>query len=85
MEKKVYQTSDINLAATLLTLGFDVIGVNPTDPRRVYFILDDSSSNIEAVVQDFWADRIQASPKQLFNNRRDLLTRVREGGLQGVL
>lgn len=75
MEREIYQTSDIGLAATLLTIGCDVKGINPTDPRRIIFIFD---VDVAEKAEDYWNGNLLVNPKEVFNNRSDLLSRVKE-------
>lgn len=83
MDKLFYITSDINIAATLNTLGYDVEGINPNNPDRVAFYFDmDKYPTIEDVVKDYRNGSISVNPRDLFNNRRELLNRVHESKRQ---
>lgn len=79
MEKKVYQTSDINIAATLLSLNLDVIGIDPSNPDRVVFYFDENSDNgVAALVSKYWRGDLSVEPKSFMNCRRDLISRIKE-------
>jgi len=78
MEKEIYQTSDINIAATLLSLGVDILGINPADPSRVLFYFDESNGRVANFVNSYWQGDLRVDPKSLINCRRDLLSRVKE-------
>lgn len=83
MEKVFYQTTDINIAAVLLTLGKDVAGINPMDPNRVIFYFDSGRyPKLQILINDYWANRLLVSPKDFISNRRELLTRVHESKRQ---
>lgn len=83
MEKIFYQTTDINVAATLLTLGKDVAGINPMNPNRVVFYFDiEKFPNIQDLVERYWSNKLLVNPKDLVSNRRELLTRVHESKRQ---
>jgi hypothetical protein len=79
MEKLFYQTSDINLAATLLSIGFDIDGINPSNPRRVTFFFDlEKYPDIESVILDYVSNKLLVNPKEFISNRRELLSKVKE-------
>jgi hypothetical protein len=79
MDKAFYQTSDINVACFLATLGYQMT-INPFDPYKVLFLFDRNEyPELDRAVNDYWADRyFELSPKLLFASRRDLMTRVRD-------
>jgi len=83
MEKVFYQTTDINIAATLLTLGKDVAGINPIDPNKVLFYFDlEKFPELSKLINKYWANTLLVNPKDLVANRRELLTRVHESKRQ---
>jgi len=71
------KTSDINLAAALLCLGYDVKGIDNRNPSRVYFFFFESPE-LAAAIDDYWRGDLRVDPKELANSRRELLTRIRE-------
>jgi len=80
MERSFYQTTDINVASALLTLGYHTT-VQPSLnlDGKAYFLFDKKTfPDVEDAVNDYWADQIHLSPKQLFSNKRELLTRLKE-------
>lgn len=81
MEKTFYQTSDINLASALLTVGFSISGINPINPSRVVFFFDESEEpELQTTIDNYWRGNLRVDPKYFMNCRRDLLTRIKEEG-----
>lgn len=78
-----YSVSDINLAATLLTLGYDIRGINPVEEKRCVFFFDmEQYPDIEKVANDYWNNNIKVNPKDWINNRRELFGRINEAHRQ---
>jgi hypothetical protein len=77
-EKVFYQTSDINLAATLVTIGFTIETINPMNPNRVMLYFDDTEE-LRKAVENYWNDKLTVVPREFINNRRDLMSRVKQG------
>lgn len=68
--------SDLGLAALILTLGGELLGLERSNEKRVDFVFV-SSKEIEQVIEDFWQDKYVNVPIQtLFNNFRLLKNRL---------
>lgn len=74
-EIQFLRTSDINLAATLLSLGYDVNGIDPTSPGRVSFFFK-NSPELSRDVESYWADKALVNPKLYMYHRKELLNRI---------
>ena len=70
--------SDINLAATLLCCEYDVRGIDPTNPRRVYFYFIESDE-LRKTIEEYWRGEVLVNPKEHANYRRELLDRIHQG------
>ena len=77
MEKQLIKTADLTLSSTLLCLGCDVLGIDATDNRRIFFFFNDDPST-RTLISDFWGGKIKVNPLELANSRRELLTRIHE-------
>lgn len=74
-ESKVF-ISDIGLAATLLTLQFQLVGLEHTSDKRVDFVFA-ADEGIERIIGDFWQNKTIEVPIQiLFYNFRQLKNRL---------
>lgn len=70
--------SDINLAATLLCGEFDVRGIDPSNPKRVYFYFMESD-DVTDFIDRYWRGKVLVNPKDHANYRRELLDRIHQG------
>lgn len=77
MDKPLIRISDINLASALLTLGFNILGTDNSDPGRVYFFFADTQELKEAIDM-YWRDELKVSPKSLAYSRREVLARIHQ-------
>ena len=65
---QLFKTSDFYTAAFLRAKGFELIGINRTDPDRVLFVFKDKEKR-ETLVQDFLFGRTQVEPKGFVSQR----------------
>jgi len=75
---KVTKISDLFLASTLLCLDFNVMGIDDTNPKRVFFYFD-SSLELDKTITSYWNDGVSVNPKLLNSYRRELLSRIKQG------
>jgi len=57
MSNGLWQTSDFGLATAILTSGFELVGVDRGNPRRVYFMFN-KSDEIEDCVTRYWNGKL---------------------------
>ena len=69
MDKDTYQTSDIALAAFLLTAGFQLLGVQPG--RKAVFRFD-SDPGLSKQVMKFINGQANVEPSAFLNNLKTL-------------
>ena len=79
-EKKVFQTRDIYLATTLITLRFLLVGIDyqvEGENRRPvgYFNFDDTQALRDAQ-NSYWQGRLSIEPKQFITNLRSLKAQI---------
>jgi hypothetical protein len=68
--------SDLGLAALLVTLQFELVGLERTNEKRVDFVFA-STKELEKAVGDFWQDgNVNVPIQTLFNNFRLLKNRL---------
>lgn len=58
-----YRTSDFYLAATFLTLGMDLNGLDRANPSRVEFRFNDTDDRRQ-YVRDYFAGKLRVNPAQ---------------------
>jgi len=71
----MFTTSDLSLATTLMTDGFNLAELNRDDPRRVGFVFEDSNDLKEAIKQ-YWNNELLVEPQAYFNNMKQLKNRM---------
>jgi len=74
-EIQFLKTSDINLAAALLSIGYDVDGIDPSNPGKVAFFFK-NSVELQQDVDKYWSDNVLVNPKLYMYHRKELLNRI---------
>ena len=75
-EKEKVEVSDLGLASLLVTLHFQVVGMERVNEKRISFLFT-QAEGIEKIISDFWADAEISVPVQsLFANQKLLKNRL---------
>ena len=72
---KTYSTYDLNLASTLLTIGYKLIELDKSNIKKVKFIFK-YEKDIEQSATDFWDDKINLPAQTLFTNQKICKNRI---------
>lgn len=72
---KDYQTYDLGCSAALISVGFELASLDKTNPHKVLFIFCEDAE-IENVVDDYWADRLEVKARAFFDNVKMLKNRI---------
>lgn len=72
---KIYSTYDLNLASTLVTLGYKIIELDKSDIKKVRFLFK-HEKGIEQSAINFWDDKINVPAKTLFTNQKNCKNRI---------
>ena len=64
-----FRTSDLQLTIVLYTLGFPLIGVDKTNPRRASFLFEDDG-NISDSVSAFYRGELSLDPRIVLTNAK---------------
>ncbi len=72
---KEYQTYDLGCAATLISVGFQLVSLDKANPRKVLFVFR-GEDEIKKVVDDYWADRMEVKARAFFDNIKMLKNRI---------
>ena len=76
---KVFTTSDLGIAAALLTADFELLTLDRTDPRKVKFIFN-RENGIAKVAEDFWSNRLEQKARTFWDNVKVLKNRLYSNG-----
>jgi len=78
MTQDEFSTFDLGLASVLVTLGYELLGLDRSNPKKVRFIFK-REKNIEGVMSDYFNDKIKLPAQTLFNNQKNLKNRIYSG------
>ena len=70
-----YQTYDLGCAAALISAGFELASLDKENPRKVRFAFR-GKTNLEKVVEDYWADRLEVKARAFFDNIKMCKNRI---------
>ena len=70
-----FSTYDLGLATVLITLDYNLIKLDKTNPKKVRFVFEEDTK-IEKVMVDFWKNKIKLPALTLFNNQKMLKNRI---------
>lgn len=79
MSEKIFlQTQSLNLAATLLAMGYDVVAINDLNPKQAYFLFAQDQVVEDIMKTKFWSGELRVEPQALFYARSELLSRLKQ-------
>ena len=70
-----FSTYDLGLATVLVTLGYRLLKLDKTDPKKVKFVFKEEK-DIKQVLTGYWNDEIKLPAQTLFNNQKMLKNRI---------
>lgn len=77
---KTYENRELILAATLVTLGFELTGINyqfeGNANRPVGYFLFNDSKELGLAIRQFWSGQLAVEPRTFSNNVRSLRAQV---------
>ena len=74
-QRNLFQTFDLGLAGTLITIGFHLRSLDKSNPRKVQFGFNDSD-NIKRATEAYWSGKIKVNPRLYFDNLKLLKNRI---------
>jgi len=69
------QTSDINLASSLLCVGFEIMGIDNRNPKRATFYFKRTPQLLQKI-ESYWNKDLKVNPLDLFHSRKEILGRI---------
>lgn len=78
MSQNEFSTFDLGLATVLVTLSYELLRLDKSNPKKVSFIFK-NDENIEQVMTDYFNDKIKLPAQTLFNNQKNLKNRIYSG------
>jgi hypothetical protein len=80
-KKSEFDLSDFYAAVFLRSSGFDLIGINKSDPGRFNFIFKDKAGRIK-LLDDFFAGRAKVEPRNFTAAIKELKSLMYSDALQ---
>jgi len=77
MEIKLLKTFDLELSATLYTLGFPIKGIYPIPNSNKMEFYFDETEKLKQTISDYHSRSLRVEPTELFWSRREILTRMK--------
>lgn len=74
---EVFKTSNLNLAAALLSLKHDLLDISFKETGRAIFIFTDSEQ-LQEDIDAFWKERLSIEPLNYFQQLKSLKARIYE-------
>ncbi len=75
-QDNTFCTSSLHLGATLECLGYQILQLDRTDPKRIVFCFDTKKHGLEEAVQGFWDGSLRLPPNTLFTHEKNLKSRI---------
>lgn len=75
MSMNTYATQDLPLAATLVALGYSLIGIERTNPKRAGFCFT-LNSELEAIIEKYHSGKVRIEPRTYFDALRQVKNRL---------
>lgn len=74
-EERFFETSDINIAATILAFGIPLVGINRLDPHHCLFEFE-STKQIHEIAYNYWARKLTIDPFILLGSLKSIKARL---------
>ncbi len=75
MNQNEFSTFDLGLASVLVTLGYELLELDKSNPKKVQFVFR-REKKIEKVMTDYFNDKVKLPAQTLFNNQKNLKNRI---------
>lgn len=74
-QNQPFATFDLGLSATLTSLGYKLLDLDKSNPRKVQFLFM-SEDSLEEAVESYWSDHLEVNPRAYFDNLKMLKNRI---------
>lgn len=77
-DSQLYKCHELSLVAALIAWNFTPIGLERSDPQKVTFLFNNTSS-LQKAIQAYWDETDQVAPKKYFFALREAKSRIHGG------
>ena len=75
MRNNAYQLADFEVATLLLTLGFKLLDIDKANPKKAFFVFE-NSPKIPETIDAYFNDTLSVNPRILFMQSKGLKNRL---------
>ena len=75
MKPDVFELSDFEIATLLLTLGFKLVEIDKSTPKRARFLFE-NDHKISETIDSYFSDKLSVNPRFLFMQSKGLKNRL---------
>ena len=72
---QLFTTSELNLAAAILSLGKELHSLNKFNPKKAYFVFA-LSEDLQKLIDDYWANKLLVPARAYGENIKMLKSRI---------
>lgn len=77
-ESGPFKTFDLGLAVSLITLGFELSGMERANAKRFLFVFNQSNEKLREAVNAYVADQLELRARSYFDNLRAVKNRLHD-------
>jgi len=70
-----FSSYDLGACAALVSLGYELISLNKSNPKKVLFIFR-NQDGIDEAVNSYWSDKLDVNAQTMFNAIKTLKNRI---------
>jgi len=74
-DDQYFETTDLGLSTTIVTLGFRLHSLDRSNPSRVKFVFR-REDELEDIVRAYWQKELSVEPLSYFNNIKLMKNRI---------
>jgi hypothetical protein len=74
-ESKPFITADLNLASTLISLNYEILDLDKSNPKKIQFAFS-RSPNLIQDINNYWGGSLRINPRMLFDSQKMLKCRL---------
>lgn len=75
MKSDIFELTDLEITTLLLTLGFKLLEIDKTNPKKAVFIFENNPKIPEAI-DAYFNDSLSVNPRLLFMQSKSLKNRL---------
>jgi len=72
---ETFLTFDLGLASALVSIDYELVGLDKTNSKKVQFIFKRAES-IDLAINNYWQDNLKINARTLFDNVKMLKNRI---------